>query len=123
MSRLNVLAGLLCFAGVGALTALFGADALVSTPGRVAFSGGLTGAGLLFTLAATRARVAVAGQTVDLHDCSGLGDIAVGVAILGGVTAVPTGPLGVLYLALVVAGGLSAVAFGVVGLGEKYELP
>ncbi|MFC6973531.1 hypothetical protein ACFQL1_00810 [Halomicroarcula sp. GCM10025709] len=117
MSRLNVLAGALCLGGVAVLAAVFGPSALRAGPGPALFSGSLGLAGLLFCLAATGQTV---GGRLDLHDCSGLGDMAVGVAILAGLTAVPTGVAGFGYAILVVAGGLSAVAFGVVGLAEKY---
>ncbi|MFC7077801.1 hypothetical protein [Haloarcula halophila] len=122
MSRSNVLAGLLCFVGVAMLVVVFGPEAISSTPGRTAFTGAIALAGLLFSLAATRRRGRLAGRPIDLHDCSALGDVAIGLATLTGLAAVPGGVAGVLYAALVVAGSLSAVAFGVVGLAEKYGL-
>jgi hypothetical protein len=122
MNRLNLLASALCFCGLGALAFVFGLDSLVATAGQAVFAGSLALAGVLFLLAASTATLDVAGRTADLYDCSPLGDIAVGGAIFAGLTAVPEGSLGPLYVALVATGGASAVAFGVLGLAEKYDV-
>lgn len=120
VSLLNAAAGVGCLAGVAALAVLFGPASLVAGVGTAVLAGFLTVAGLLFLLAATERTVTVAGTAVDLHDCSGLGDVAVGVATLGGLASIPAGSDGALYTAVVVAGGLSAIGFGVFGLAEKY---
>lgn len=120
MTDLNLIAGALCLAGVGLLATLFGPAALTGTPGATVFSGSLAVAGVLFLLAATNRTVDLAGRTVDLHDCSGLGDVAVGLAVFGGAVSPPSGVLGAVYLLLVALGGTSAALFGVVGLAEKY---
>jgi hypothetical protein len=44
----------------------------------------------------------------------------IGLAIFGGLASIPAGIDGALYVAVVVAGGLSAIGFGVVGLAEKH---
>ncbi|MBX0323466.1 hypothetical protein EGH21_10540 [Halomicroarcula sp. F13] len=120
MNRLNLLAGVCCFAGVALLAGLFGPAALTGGVGTTAFVGFLALAGCLFLVAATERLLRVGGRAVELHDCSGLGDVAVGLAIFGGLWRTPAGVEGTLYTALVVLGGLSAVLFGVVGLAEKH---
>ncbi|MBX0294343.1 hypothetical protein [Haloarcula nitratireducens] len=122
-NRTNLLAGVCCLAGVVGLAVLFGPASLTAGLGAATFAGFLAAAGFLFFAAATGQTTAVGGREFDLHDCSGLGDIAVGCAIFGGLTGGPGGLAGVAYTALVGLGGLSAVLFGVVGLAEKYDGP
>ncbi|MBV0922779.1 hypothetical protein KTS45_01065 [Halomicroarcula limicola] len=119
-NRTNLLAGLCCLAGVAGLAVVFGPASLTAGLGAAVFAGSLALAGSLFLLASTERTLSVGGRHLDLHDCSGLGDIVVGIAIFGGLTGGPSGLAGVVYAALVVLGGLSAVLFGVVGLAEKY---
>ncbi len=121
VSRLNLLAGLLCLGGVAVLGILYGQASITGGLGQTVFAGGLALAGCLFLLAATERTTALAGRRVDLQDCSGLGDIAVGVAVFGGFATAPAGVEGVAYIVLVGIGGLSAVLFGLVGLAEKYD--
>ncbi|WP_276271878.1 hypothetical protein [Haloarcula litorea] len=120
MNRPNLLAGVLCLGGVGLLAAAFGPGVLTAGVGSAAFAALLGLAGVLFLAAATGGTVDVGGRTVDVHDCSGLGDVTVGLALLGGLASPPAGVEGVVYAALVVTGATSAVLFGVVGLAEKY---
>ncbi|WP_135303031.1 hypothetical protein [Haloarcula amylovorans] len=120
VNRTNLLAGLCCLGAVAGLAVFFGPASLTDGLGATVFAGFLTFAGLLFLVAATEHTLSVGGRRLDLHDCSGLGDIAVGCAIFGGLSGGPSGVAGVVYTALVVLGGLSAVLFGVVGLAEKY---
>jgi len=121
-SLLNLAAGVDCLAGVALLAALFGPAALVAGVGNAVLAGFLTVAGVLFLLAATERTVTVADRAVDLHSCSGLGDVTVGLAILGGLASIPPGSDGLLYTAVVLCGGLSAIGFGVVGLAEKCDV-
>ncbi|MFC7020766.1 MULTISPECIES: hypothetical protein [Haloarcula] len=119
MSRLDLVAGLLCLGGVAVAGALAGPGTLAATPGRAVFAGGLGLAGCLFLVASTERAVRVGSRRVERYAVSALGDAAVGVAILGGLARVPPGASGLAYTLLVVLGGASAVLFGVVGLAEK----
>jgi hypothetical protein len=121
VNRLNLTAGVLCLLGVTSVALLSGVESVWASDGALLFAGGLVLAGLLFLLAATGRTAAVAGRRVDLHDCSGLGDVAVGLAIFAGLASTPPGVDGSVYTLLVVLGGTSAVLFGVVGLAEKYD--
>jgi len=120
VNTLNAAAGVGCLAGVSVLALVFGPGALTAGPGPTVFAGGLSLAGGLFLLAATEFETRVGPLALDLHDCSGLGDIAVGTAILGGLASIPGGVTGVVYVTLVVLGGAAAAGFGVVGLAEKH---